>query len=168
MELDCRNKRKLENGCTCVLKNGMFFDLLAPDGTLLVQCLNAAKVFRCPVFKDAHGRELGRIRFKWTTPVLVLADNEGGVSNREVELKLFRDLGREFLSFAEIKLFGTKIICRDGHLSVDDNDLPADKQNLIQAILCFCQQYRQQQEKEHKVCLYLMIILFIILCIAMH
>lgn len=161
MELDCRKIIKLEDGCSCVRIKGMFFDLLAPDGSLLVHCTNDAKIFRCPVFIDSRGRELARIRFKWSTPILVLSDNVGDGRNREIEMKLFGNSGSKFLPLAEINLFGTKIISRNGHLSVDDEGLSADKQNLIKAILCFCKNYQSEQEKAQNVWLYFLLLLII-------
>ncbi|MBR5895397.1 MAG: hypothetical protein IKZ13_07640 [Akkermansia sp.] len=162
MELDCRNKITLADGCICVHTKGVFFDLLAPDGALLVQCLNESKFWRSPVFRDAQGREMAKIRFKGTCPVLRLPGCGGREPHNEIELKLFRNMGREFCPHAEIDLLGTKIISRYGYLSVDVRGLDDDKQNLLKAILCFCRNYQIEKKKEQQDFLYLLIFLIIL------
>ena len=147
MQLDCRDKLVLEDGSTCVLlKNKAFahlprFDLYDSSGALLVKCRLIGKFFRDLSFTDAGGQELATIRFKWALPVLHLPDGS------EIELNFFRHLGTDFLPEASVELFGSTINSTDGVFSFSD-DIEADKQGLIKAILCFCKQYPKTREKE--------------------
>ena len=147
MKLDCRDKLVLEDGSTCVLlKNKAFanlprFDLYDSSGALLVKCRIMGKLVRYLSFTDAEGQELATIRFKWALPVLHLPDGS------EIELNFFRHLGTDFLPEASVELFGSTINSTDGVFSFSD-DIEADKQGLIKAILCFCKQYPKTREKE--------------------
>ena len=147
MELDCRDKLTLEDGSTCILlKNKAFahlprFDLHDSSGALLVKCRMTGKFFSYLSFTDAGGQELATIRFKWTLPVLHLPDGS------EIELNFFRHLGTDYLPEASVELFGSTINSTDGVFSFSD-DIEADKQGLIKAILCFCKQYPKTREKE--------------------
>ena len=147
MELDCRDKLTLEDGSTCILlKNKAFahlprFDLYDSSGALLVKCRMIGKFFSYLSFTDAGGQELATIRFKWALPVLHLPDGS------EIELNFFRHLGTDFLPEASVELFGSTINSTDGVFSFSD-DIEADKQGLIKAILCFCKQYPKTREKE--------------------
>ena len=147
MELDCRDKLTLEDGSTCILlKNKAFahlprFDLYDSSGALLVKCRMIGKFFSYLSFTDAGGQELATIRFKWLLPVLHLPDGS------EIELNFFRHLGTDFLPEASVELFGSTINSTDGVFSFSD-DIEADKQGLIKAILCFCMQYPKTREKE--------------------
>ena len=154
MELDCRDKLTLEDGSTCILlKNKAFahlprFDLYDSSGALLVKCRMIGKFFSNLSFTDAGGQELATIRFKWFLPVLHLPDGS------EIELNFFRHLGTDFLPEASVELFGSTINSTDGVFSFSD-DIEADKQGLIKAILCFCKQYPKTREKEMEIGRYL-------------
>ena len=147
MKLDCRDKLVLEDGSTCVLlKNKAFanlprFDLYDSSGALLVKCRMIGKFFSYLSFTDAGGQELATIRFKWALPVLHLPDGS------EIELNFFRHLGTDYLPEASVELFGSTINSTDGVFSFSE-DIEADKQGLIKAILCFCKQYPKTREKE--------------------
>ena len=147
MELDCRDKLTLEDGSTCILlKNKAFahlprFDLYDSSGALLVKCRMIGKFFSYLSFTDAGGQELATIRFKWLLPVLHLPDGS------EIELNFFRHLGTDYLPEASVELFGSTINSTDGVFSFSE-DIEADKQGLIKAILCFCKQYPKTREKE--------------------
>ena len=152
MQLDCRDKLVLEDGSTCAFINHSaeggdsirlcMFDLYDSSGALLVKCRLIGKFFnRYLSFTDAGGQELATIRFKWSLPVLHLPDG------LEVELNFFRHLGTDFLPEASVELFGSTINSTDGVFSFSD-DIEADKQGLIKAILCFCKQYPKTREKE--------------------
>ena len=147
MELDCRDKLTLEDGSTCILlKNKAFahlprFDLYDSSGALLVKCRMIGKFFSYLSFTDAGGQELATIRFKWLLPVLHLPDGS------EIELNFFRHLGTDYLPEASVELFGSTINSTDGVFSFSD-DIEADKQGLIKAILCFCKLYPKTREKE--------------------
>ena len=150
MELDCRDKLMLEDGSTCAFINHSarwesirlcMFDLYAPSGTLIVKCRVMGKLFRYLSFTNAKGQELATIRFKWLLPVLHLPDGS------EVELNFFRHQGTDFLPEASVELFGSTINSTDGVFSFSE-DIEADKQGLIKAILCFCKQYPKTREKE--------------------
>ena len=99
------------------------------------------KLVRYLSFTDAEGQELATIRFKWLLPVLHLPEGS------EVELNFFRHLGTDFLPEASVELFGSTINSTDGVFSFSE-DIEADKQGLIKAILCFCKQYPKTREKE--------------------
>ncbi len=145
--LDCRDKVTLEDGSTCIfMKNSALhhlphFDLYAPSGTLIVKCRVIGKLFRYLSFTNAEGEELATIRFKWLLPVLHLPDGS------EIELNFFRHLGTDFYPEAEVELFGSTLRCKDGVFTIPD-DIPADKQGLLKAVLCFCLQYPKLREKE--------------------
>ena len=147
MQLDCRDKLVLEDGSTCVLlKNEAFahlprFDLYDSSGALLVKCRMIGKFFSYLSFTDARGQELATVRFKWAVPVLHLPDGS------EIELNFFRHLGTDYLPEASVELFGTTINSTDGVFSFSE-DIEADKQGLIKAILCFCKLYPKTREKE--------------------
>ena len=147
MELDCRDKLTLEDGSTCVFEKYRAsahlpcFDLYDSSGALLVKCRMIGKFFSYLSFTDAGGQELATIRFKWSLPVLHLPDGS------EIELNFFRHLGTDFLPEASVELFGSTINSTDGVFSFSD-DIEADKQGLIKAILCFCKQYPKTREKE--------------------
>ena len=150
MELDCRDKLMLEDGSTCAFMNHSagwdnirfcMFDLYAPSGTLIVKCRVMGKLFRYLSFTNAEGQELATIRLKWFLPILCLPGGE------EIELNFFRHLGTDFLPEASVELFGSTINSTDGVFSFSD-DIEADKQGLIKAILCFCKQYPKTREKE--------------------
>ena len=147
MQLDCRDKLILEDGSTCaLLKNKAFahlprFDLYDSSGALLVKCQMIGKFFSYLSFTDARGQELATIRFKWALPVLHLPDGS------EIELNFFRHLGTDYLPEASVELFGSTINSTDGVFSFSE-DIEADKQGLIKAILCFCKQYPKTREKE--------------------
>ena len=154
MELDCRDKLTLEDGSTCILlKNKAFahlprFDLYDSSGALLVKCRMIGKFFSNLSFTDAGGQELATIRFKWLLPVLHLPDGS------EIELNFFRHLGTDYLPEASVELFGSTINSTDGVFSFSE-DIEADKQGLIKAILCFCKQYPKTREKEMEIGRYL-------------
>ena len=157
MKLDCRDKLILEDGSTCAFMNHSegwdsvrlcMFDLYAPSGTLIVKCRVMGKLVRYLSFTDAGGQELATIRFKWLLPVLHLPDGS------EIELNFFRHLGTDFLPEASVELFGSTINSTDGVFSFSD-DIEADKQGLIKAILCFCKQYPKTREKEMERGIYL-------------
>ena len=151
MQLDCRDKLVLEDGSTCAFINHSaeggdsirlcMFDLYDSSGALLVKCRLIGKFFRYLSFTDAGGQELATIRFKWALPVLHLPDGS------EIELNFFRHLGTDFLPEASVELFGSTINSTDGVFSFSD-DIEADKQGLIKAILCFCKLYPKTREKE--------------------
>ncbi|MCI7004860.1 MAG: hypothetical protein MR890_05530 [Akkermansia muciniphila] len=150
MKLDCRDKLMLEDGSTCAFMNHSagwdsirlcMFDLYAPSGTLIVKCRVMGRLFRYLSFTNAEGQELATIRFKWSLPVLHLPDGS------EIELNFFRHLGTDFLPEASVELFGSTINSTDGVFSFSE-DIEADKQGLIKAILCFCKQYPKTREKE--------------------
>ena len=158
MQLDCRDKLVLEDGSTCAFINHSaeggdsirlcMFDLYDSSGALLVKCRLIGKFFRYLSFTDAGGQELATIRFKWTLPVLHLPDGS------EIELNFFRHLGTDFLPEASVELFGSTINSTDGVFSFSE-DIEADKQGLIKAILCFCKQYPKTREKEMEIGRYL-------------
>ena len=158
MELDCRDKLTLEDGSTCILlKNKAFahlprFDLYDSSGALLVKCRLIGKFFRDLSFTDAGGQELATIRFKWALPVLHLPDGS------EIELNFFRHMGTDYLPEASVELFGSTINSTDGVFSFSE-DIEADKQGLIKAILCFCKQYPKTREKEIERGIYLVTLL---------
>ncbi len=146
--LDCRDKVTLEDGSTCVfMKNSALhhlphFDLYDSSGALLVKCRTKGKLLlRYLSFTDAAGQELATIRFQRTLPVLHLPDGS------EIELNFFRHLGTDFYPEAEVELFGSTLRCKDGVFTIPD-DIPADKQGLLKAVLCFCLQYPKLREKE--------------------
>ena len=147
MELDYQDKLTLEDGSTCILlENNAFahlprFDLYDSSGALLVKCRMIGKFFRYLSFTDAGGQELATIRFKWLLPVLHMPDGS------EIELNFFRHLGTDYLPEASVELFGSTINSTDGVFSFSE-DIEADKQGLIKAILCFCKQYPKTREKE--------------------
>ena len=151
MQLDCRDKLVLEDGSTCAFINHSaeggdsirlcMFDLYDSSGALLVKCRMIGKFFSYLSFTDAGGQELATIRFKWLLPVLHLPDGS------EIELNFFRHLGTDFLPEASVELFGSTINSTDGVFSFSE-DIEADKQGLIKAILCFCKQYPKTREKE--------------------
>ena len=157
MKLDCRDKLMLEDGSTCAFMNHSagwdnirfcMFDLYAPSGTLIVKCRVMGKLIRYLSFTNAEGQELATIRFKWLLPVLHLPDGS------EIELNFFRHQGTDFLPEACVELFGTTLCCADGVFSFSE-DIEADKQGLIKAILCFCKQYPKTREKEMERGIYL-------------
>ena len=158
MQLDCRDKLVLEDGSTCAFINHSaeggdsirlcMFDLYDSSGALLVKCRLIGKFFRDLSFTDAGGQELATIRFKWTLPVLHLPDGS------EIELNFFRHLGTDYLPEASVELFGSTINSTDGVFSFSE-DIEADKQGLIKAILCFCKQYPKTREKEMEIGRYL-------------
>ena len=157
MQLDCRDKLVLEDGSTCAFMNHSegwdsirfcMFDLYAPSGTLIVKCRIMGKLVRYLSFTNAGGQELATIRFKWLLPVLHLPDGS------EIELNFFRHLGTDYLPEASVELFGSTINSTDGVFSFSD-DIEADKQGLIKAILCFCKQYPKTREKEMEIGRYL-------------
>ena len=160
MQLDCRDKLVLEDGSTCAFINHSaeggdsirlcMFDLYDSSGALLVKCRLIGKFFRYLSFTDAGGQELATIRFKWLLPVLHLPDGS------EIELNFFRHLGIDYLPEASVELFGTTINSTDGVFSFSE-DIEADKQGLIKAILCFCKQYQKTREKEMEI-LYLALV----------
>lgn len=161
MELDCRDKLMLEDGSTCAFMNHSagwdsirlcMFDLYAPSGTLIVKCRIMGKLVRYLSFTDAGGQELATIRFKWLLPVLHLPDGS------EIELNFFRHLGTDYLPEASVELFGSTINSTDGVFSFSE-DIEADKQGLIKAILCFCKQYPKTREKEIERGIYLVTLL---------
>lgn len=161
MELDCRDKLMLEDGSTCAFMNHSagwdsirlcMFDLYAPSGTLIVKCRIMGKLVRYLSFTDAGGQELATIRFKWSLPVLHLPDGS------EIELNFFRHLGTDFLPEASVELFGSTINSTDGVFSFSE-DIEADKQGLIKAILCFCKLYPKTREKEIERGIYLVTLL---------
>ena len=161
MELDCRDKLTLEDGSTCAFMNHSagwdsirlcMFDLYAPSGTLIVKCRIMGKLVRYLSFTDAGGQELATIRFKWLLPVLHLPDGS------EIELNFFRHLGTDYLPEASVELFGSTINSTDGVFSFSE-DIEADKQGLIKAILCFCKQYPKTREKEIERGIYLVTLL---------
>ena len=151
MQLDCRDKLVLEDGSTCAFINHSaeggnsirlcMFDLYDSSGALLVKCRMIGKFFSYLSFTDAGGQELATIRFKWLLPVLHLPDGS------EIELNFFRHLGTDYLPEASVELFGSTINSTDGVFSFSE-DIEADKQGLIKAILCFCKQYPKTREKE--------------------
>ncbi len=155
MQLDCRDKLVLEDGSTCIfMKNSALhhlphFDLYDSSGALLVKCRIKGKLLlRYLSFTDAGGQELATIRFKWLLPVLHLPDGS------EIELNFFRHLGTDYLPEASVELFGSTINSTDGVFSFSE-DIEADKQGLIKAILCFCKQYPKTREKEMERGIYL-------------
>ena len=158
MQLDCRDKLVLEDGSTCAFINHSaeggdsirrrMFDLYDSSGALLVKCRLIGKFFRYLSFTDAGGQELATIRFKWALPVLHLPDGS------EIELNFFRHLGTDYLPEASVELFGSTINSTDGVFSFSE-DIEADKQGLIKAILCFCKQYPKTREKEMERGIYL-------------
>ena len=161
MKLDCRDKLILEDGSTCAFMNHSegwdsirfcMFDLYAPSGTLIVKCRVMGKLVRYLSFTDAGGQELATIRFKWALPVLHLPDGS------EIELNFFRHLGTDYLPEASVELFGSTINSTDGVFSFSE-DIEADKQGLIKAILCFCKQYPKTREKEIERGIYLVTLL---------
>lgn len=145
--LDCRDKLTLEDGSTCIyMKNRAFahlprFDLYDSSGALLVKCRMIGKLFRYLSFTDAGGRELATIRFKWALPILYLPDGS------KKELRFFRHQGTDFCPEAEVELFGSTLRCKDGVFTIPD-DIPADKQGLLKAVLCFCLRQPKLREKE--------------------
>ena len=145
--LDCRDKLTLEDGSTCVfMKNTAFrhlpcFNLYDSSGVLVVKCRMIGKLFSHLSFTDARGRELATIRFKWALPVLHLPDGS------KVELNFFRHMGADFLPKASVELFGSTINSSDGVFSFCE-DMEADKQGLINAILCFCRQYPEVRKRD--------------------
>ena len=150
MKLDCRDKLILEDGSACVFMNlgakgdnlGLCsFDLFDASGALTVKSRIKGTFFRRLVFSDALGRELSTIRCKWSLPILCLPGGE------EIELNFFRHQGTDFLPEASVELFGTTLCCADGVFSFSE-DIEADKQGLLKAILCFCKQYPKAREKE--------------------
>ena len=152
MKLDCRDKLILEDGSTCAFMNHSegwdsvrlcMFDLYAPSGTLIVKCRVMGKLSRYLSFTNAEGQELATIRFKWLLPILCLPGGE------EIELNFFRHQGTDFLPEACVELFGTTLCCADGVFSFSE-DIEADKQGLLKAILCFCKQYPKAREKERE------------------
>ena len=168
MQLDCRDKLVLEDGSTCAFINHSaeggdsirlcMFDLYDSSGALLVKCRLIEKFFRYLSFTDAGGQELATIRFKWALPVLHLPDGS------EIELNFFRHLGTDFLPEASVELFGSTINSTDGVFSFSD-DIEADKQGLIKAILCFCKQYQKTREKEMEIGRYLYLALVALLAV---
>ena len=72
----------------------------------------------------------------------------------EIELNFFRHLGTDYLPEASVELFGSTINSTDGVFSFSE-DIEADKQGLIKAILCFCKQYPKTREKEMEIGRYL-------------
>ena len=165
MELDCRNKTTLEDGYFCVHTKEIFFNLHAPDGTLLVQFLNEGKFFLLPVFRDAQGRELARVRIKFGCPILIFPNEGDEPREQKIELPFFRCWGHEFCPYAEVPLLGTKITCQNGLLSADVDGLDADKQHLIKAILCFCMCNKRAAVKFNPD--YQLILLFILIFLAL-
>ena len=168
MQLDCRDKLVLEDGSTCAFiyhsaEGGdsirlCMFDLYDSSGALLVKCRLIGKFFRDLSFTDAGGQELATIRFKWALPVLHLPDGS------EIELNFFRHLGTDYLPEASVELFGSTINSTDGVFSFSD-DIEADKQGLIKAILCFCKQYQKTREKEMEIGRYLYLALVALLAV---
>ena len=153
MKLDCRDKLILEDGSTCAFMNHSegwdsirfcMFDLYAPSGTLIVKCRVMGKLSRYLSFTNAEGQELATIRLKWFLPILCLPGGE------EIELNFFRHQGTDFLPEACVELFGTTLCCADGVFSFSE-DIEADKQGLLKAILCFCKQYPKAREKEREI-----------------
>lgn len=145
MKLDFRDRVILENGCICAHTKGMYFDLLAPDSSLLVRCRNEAAVFQCPVFEDAEGRELARIRFLWwrpQRPLLQLADG------REEELSVFRKYGTELSPVGRIELLNVNLKAESDVLETTDAETTPSP--LLLAVLCFCMHYRRWRIREQQ------------------
>lgn len=149
MKLDCRNKLMLEDGSTCAFMNlsaredysrFCMFDLYDSSGALMVKSRIKGTFFRRLVFSDAHGRELATIQFKWSLPILCLPGGE------EIELNFFQHQGTDFLPEARVELFGSTLNCADGVFSFSE-DIEADKQELLKAILCFCRLYPITRQK---------------------
>ena len=150
MKLDGRDKLTLEDGSICAFMPPSasldnlrlcMFDMYDSTGALMVKCRIMGKGFRYLSFTDAEGQELATIRFKWSLPVLHLPDGS------KIELNFFRHMGADFLPKASVELFGSTINSSDGVFSFCE-DMEADKQGLINAILCFCRQYPEVRKRD--------------------